>query len=93
MTLEDIKKYLKIDYDDDDDILSELLVISGEYIDLCVGTAYKNDERALKLFNLLQRKLVSDMYEQRGTEIPNNTKKDIIATTILDKLSNYCEVE
>lgn len=93
MTLEDIKKYLKIDYDDDDDILSELLVISSEYIDLCVGTDYKSDERALKLCALLQRKLISDMYEQRGTEVPSNTKKDIIVTTILDKLSNYCGVE
>ena len=33
------------------------------------------------------------MYEKRGTEIPNNTKKDTVVTTILDKLSNYSEVE
>lgn len=93
MTLEEIKKYLRIDYEDDDDILSELLVVSEEYINSCVGTGYKSDEKAIKLFNLLQKKLIYDMYEKRGTEIANNTKKDIIVTTILDKLSNYSEVE
>jgi uncharacterized phage protein (predicted DNA packaging) len=93
LTLEEVKKYLKIDYEDDDDILSELLVVSEEYINSCVGTGYKSDEKAMKLFNLLQKKLTYDMYEKRGTEIANNTKKDIIVTTILDKLSNYSEVE
>ncbi|MDC4240864.1 head-tail connector protein [Clostridium tertium] len=93
MTLEEVKKYLKIDYEDDDDILSELLVVSEEYINSCVGTGYKSDEKAMKLFNLLQKKLTYDMYEKRGTEIANNTKKDIIVTTILDKLSNYSEGE
>lgn len=93
MTLEEIKKYLRVDYEDDDDILSELLVVSEEYINSCVGTGYKSDEKAIKLFNLLQKKLIYDMYEKRGTEIANNTKKDIIVTTILDKLSNYSEVE
>lgn len=93
MTLEEIKKYLRVDYEDDDDILSELLVVSEEYINSCVGTGYKSDEKAIKLFNLLQKKLIYDMYEKRGTEIANSTKKDIIVTTILDKLSNYSEVE
>lgn len=93
MTLEEVKGYLRIDYEDDDDILSELLVVSEEYINSCVGTGYKSDEKAVKLFNLLQKKLIYDMYEKRGTEIANNTKKDIIVTTILDKLSNYSEVE
>ena len=62
MTLEEVKKYLKIDYEDDDDILSELLVVSEEYINSCVGTGYKSDEKAMKLFNLLQKKLTSVSY-------------------------------
>ena len=93
MTLEEIKAYLRIDYEDDDDILSELLIVSEEYINSCVGIGYKNDEKAMKLANLLQKKLIYDMYEKRGTEIANNTKKDTIVITILDKLSNYSEVE
>lgn len=93
MTLEEIKAYLRIDYEDDDDILSELLIVSEEYINSCVGIGYKSNEKAMKLAKLLQKKLIYDMYEKRGTEIANNTKKDTIVTTILDKLSNYSEVE
>ena len=93
MTLEEVKNYLRIDYDDDDDILNDLLVVSEEYICSCAGTEYKNDEKAMKLATLVQKKLIYDMYEKRGTEIADNTKKDTIVTTVLDKLSNYSEVE
>lgn len=89
MTLNDVKTYLRIDYDEEDDFLSELLIVSEEYINSCVGSGYKSDEKAIKLADLLQKKFIYDMYEKRGTEIANNTKKDTIVTTILDKLSNY----
>lgn len=92
MTLEEVKSYLRIDYEEDDILLSSLIEISEEYIDSCVGTAYKTHEKAIKLANLLQKKLIADMFENRGTEISNSTK-DTIVTTILDKLSNYSEVE
>lgn len=92
MTLEEVKNYLRIDYDDDDIDLTNLITVSESYIESCVGNGYKSDEKAVKLANLLQKKLIYDMYEKRGTEISNNTKKDSIVTTILDKLSNYSEV-
>ena len=41
MTLEDVKTYLRIDYEEDDILLISLIEISEEYIDSCVGTAYK----------------------------------------------------
>lgn len=93
MTLEEVKSYLRIDYEEDDNFLESLIEVSEAYIDSCVGTAYKNDEKAIKLSSLLQKKLITDMFENRGTEISNSTKKDNIVTTILDKLSNYSEVE
>jgi uncharacterized phage protein (predicted DNA packaging) len=93
MTLEEVKRHLRIDYDDDDTDLSNLILVSEIYIESCVGTAYKNDEKAIKLATLLQKKLIYDMNENRSSEIPSNTKKDTIVTTILDKLSNYSEVE
>ena len=93
MTLDEVKSYLRIDYEEDDIFLSSLIEVSEEYIDSCVGTAYKTDEKAIKLANLLQKKLIADMFENRGTEISNSTRKDTIVTTILDKLSNYSEVE
>lgn len=54
-----------------------------------VGEAYKKDEKAIKLANLLQKKLIVDMYENRSIDIPNNVKHNRIVTSILDKLSNY----
>lgn len=93
MILSEIKNYLRIDYDEDDEILKNLIEVSETYIESCVGTSYKTDEKAKKLSDLLQKKIIADMFENRGTEIANSTKKDIMVTTILDKLSNYSEDE
>jgi len=92
MTLEEIKNYLHVDYADEDNYLNELLDVSLIYIDAMVGEAYKQDEKAVKLATLLQKKLISDMYENRGTEITNSSKRNIIVSSILDKLSLYEEV-
>lgn len=89
MTLDEIKKHLYIDSDDEDDYLQELIDVSQIYIDSMVGEGYKADEKVIKLATLLQKKLCSDMYENRGIEVSNNTKKDIIVISILDKLSLY----
>ncbi|OPD21411.1 head-tail connector protein [Clostridium botulinum] len=89
MILQEIKDYLKIDDDYEDNSLNELIVTSEIYIDSMVGEGYKTDNKALRLANLLQKKLIADMYENRSTEIPTNTKQDRIVTSILDKLSNF----
>ncbi|MDU2266690.1 MAG: head-tail connector protein [Clostridium celatum] len=92
MTLERVKNHLRIDFDEDDIYISDLIEISGIYIESCVGSAYKSDSKAVKLSELLQLKLIQDIYDNRGTEIPVDKKKDLIVTTILDKLSNFSEV-
>lgn len=89
MTIDEIKNYIRVDSDFDDSYINELIEVSQIYIDSMVGVEYKTDEKAVKLSGLLQKKLISDMYDQRNTEIASNTKKDIIVTSILDKLSNY----
>lgn len=89
MGINDIKDYLRVDTNYEDNYIIELIEISDIYIESMVGDAYKIDEKAVKLSNLLRKKLILSMYENRGTEIPANTKKDIIVTSILDKLSNY----
>lgn len=87
INLEKAKEYLRIDYEDEDVYIQSLIEISEIYIESMVGVNYKIDEKALNLANLLQLKLISDMYEQRSTEVQNNTKQDRIVTSILDKLS------
>lgn len=89
MDLDRVKQHLRVDYEDDDVYINNLIDVSGIYIESCVGEQYKTDIKAVKLADLLQLKLIQDMYDNRGTEVANKTKKDIIVTTILDKLSNF----
>lgn len=95
MTLDEVKMYLRLDSNDEDSFLGELIETSQIYIESCVGEGYKADDKAVKLANLVQKKLISDMYENRSTEasekakISEKTKQDRIVTTILDKLSGY----
>jgi uncharacterized phage protein (predicted DNA packaging) len=87
MTLEEIKVYVR--QDDDDPFLVELIDISQDYIDSMVGVTYKENTKLVNLASLLQKKLILDMYGNRGTELPGTTKTDKIVTSILDKLGNY----
>ena len=45
----------------------------------------------LKLAKLLQKKYVSDLYENRSNDASEKTKRDIITNTILDILASYKE--
>lgn len=89
MTLDEVKHHLRVDYDEDDVYIVNLIEVSDIYIESCVGEVYKENDKAKKLADLLQLKLIQDMYDNRGTEIASRTKKDMIVTTILDKLSNF----
>lgn len=88
-TLSIVKQHMRIDYDDEDSYIETLIETSEIYIDSMAGELYKEDEKAVKLADLLQLKLINDMFTNRGSEISSNLKTDIITTSILDKLSNY----
>lgn len=87
MTLEEAKQYIRVDDNYEDIFLQELIEISDIYITSMVGEGYKTDPKAVKLANLLQKKLIADMYENRSIEVPQNTKQDRIVTSILDTLA------
>lgn len=88
MTLEDIKDYLRIDDTEEDLFLQSLMEVAEIYIDSCVGEDYKINDKAKKLAELLQKKIIADLYENRGTTV-DNIKKDVIVTTILNTLALY----
>lgn len=97
LTLEEVKSYLRVSYDEDDEEIKGLILTAEAYIDSCVGTAYKDQayyesteeyEKGRRIAALLQKKIVSDMYEVRATTISSSTKTDNITKTILDKLAN-----
>lgn len=86
MTVEEAKEYLRLDGNDEDLFVEQLIQTSDIYIEKMVGTSYKSDEKLFKLSTLLQKKLIADMYEVRSTEIPKDMKQDRIVTSILNVL-------
>lgn len=87
VTLENAKQYLRVDFNDDDDFITQLIYMAQIYIDSLVGEDYKNDTQALMLSELLQLMVISSMYDNRTLEA-NNISINKIAHSILDKLSN-----
>lgn len=70
MTLDLIKEYLKIDFDDDDRILEMLLGSARRYVLDAVGYQPDETDERVKLLLLV---LISDWYEHR--EYTENTLK------------------
>ena len=87
MTLDEVKQYIRIDFDDDDSLIQELINTAQIFIDSMVGAEYKKDEKLVRIANLLVKKLVNDMYENRYYTVSSNTKKDIIINSMLDRLA------
>lgn len=89
MELTEIKNYLKIDDDiiDDDDYITELLATVQIYIDSCVGEGYKTNIKLVSLSNLIMKKMVKDLYDNRSQYV-DKSNRDVIVTTILDVLAN-----
>ncbi len=97
LTLQQAKDYLRVSYDEDDEEIKGLILTAEAYIDSCVGTGYKDRanyesdedyEKGRRIAALLQKKIISDMYEVRATTVRVNIKTDSITKTILDKLAN-----
>lgn len=97
LTLQQAKDYLRVSYDEDDEEIEGLILTAEAYIDSCVGAGYKDRanyesdedyEKGRRIAALLQKKIISDMYEVRATTVRVNTKTDSITKTILDKLAN-----
>lgn len=85
--IESVMKYLNA-YEEDKETVEELIVTAEAYIDSTVGEGYKNNPKKVKLSELVIKKLVADMHENRSTVIESKLKQDRIVTTILDVLAN-----
>ncbi|MDE6833190.1 MAG: head-tail connector protein [Ruminococcus sp.] len=71
MSLDLIKEYLKIDFDDDDRILEMLLDSARRYVRDAVGYQPDESDERVKLLLLV---LISDWYEHRKYMEISNTK-------------------
>jgi DNA packaging protein, QLRG family len=61
MTIEQVKDYLRVDGDDDDNIIQTMMEASKEYIVSAVGEYDENDKTASLLFCAI----VQNMYDNR----------------------------
>lgn len=94
VSLEEIKNYLKIDFEDDDSLIEDFIQQAQIYIDSCCGIEYKKYEDKVKLSELLMKKIVSDLYENRELYLDNKkTGYDRISFTILDILANCGDID
>lgn len=63
LTVEEAKQYLRVDFQDDDALLEELIRAADEYLTGAVGKEYDKDCERSKM---LQRIVVQDLYDNRG---------------------------
>ena len=87
VTLKEMKDYLRVDSNEEDDLIESLIEAATIYIDECCGISYKSIENKTKLAVILIKKLVADMYSNREGIIENKVQ-DRKVTTILELLSS-----
>lgn len=86
MTLAEMKSYLKVDFNDDDNFITLLMDVAREYIVDAVGEC--NEEIArVKLF---MRVIVAELYEKRSMTFDMNStneKVQYVIRSIINQLS------
>ena len=63
LTLQDVKDYLHIDFDDDDRLLTHLIRVAHEYMRSTIHTEYNPDSERARMLSLI---VISDLYDNRG---------------------------
>lgn len=93
--LQDVVSFCKVDLDDVEELVDivEFTEIADIYLESTVGSAFRDDDKSLRLARILVKRLVNSMYFNRSYEISSSAKTDIITRNILSKLSNLEEVE
>lgn len=85
MTLSEMKSYLKVDFDDDNDFITLLMDVAREYIIDAVG---KCDETIARV-KLLMRVIVAELYEKRSLTFnmdSTNEKVQYVIRSIINQL-------
>lgn len=63
LTLTEVKNYLRVDFLDDDAMLTALMAAADEYLKGSVGATYSNTSERAKVLSLL---VISDLYDNRN---------------------------
>lgn len=78
-----VKEYLKIDYDDSDTELKNLIEVSAIYINEMVGTNYQSNDNLIRLSDIAQLNIIQNMYDNKDSEVKANK----IVDSILNRLA------
>lgn len=63
LTLEEVKNYLRVDLNDDDNLIQSLMGAADEYLKGSIDTKYNKEDERAKMLSLL---IISDLYDNRG---------------------------
>ena len=86
MTLAEMKSYLKVDYNDDDNEITLMMNVAREYIIDAIGEC---DETIARV-QLLMRVIVAELYEKRSMTFDinsTNEKVQYVIRSIINQLS------
>lgn len=82
MTLETVKEFLRIDYDDEDELLLLEISAAEEYIKNAVGRYDAENP----LMNLLMLNIIVNMHDERALAITSEQKKNYTTRNIILQL-------
>lgn len=85
--IENIKEYINAQ-EEKDAVVEEIILEAEAYIIATAGEDWKGNEVKERLAKLLLKKLCADIYDSRGTQTTQVFKRDRIANSIIDSLSN-----
>lgn len=86
MTLDEMKSYLKVDFNDDDNDITLMMNVAREYITDAIGEC---DETIARV-QLLMRVIVGELYEKRSMTFDMNStneKVQYVIRSIINQLS------
>lgn len=86
MTLQEVKAFLKVDFNDDDDFITLLIDVAREYIIDAIGECNEEIARV----KLLMRVIVAELYEKRALTFDMNStneKVQYVIRSIINQLS------
>ena len=86
MTLAEMKSYLKVDYNDDDNDITLMMDVAREYIVDAIGECNEEIARV----QLLMRVIVAELYEKRSMTFDMNStneKVQYVIRSIINQLS------
>lgn len=86
LNLAQVKNYLRVDSNDDDEFITSLILFSKEYL-LSAGIKEKNCES----YNLAQKIIIDDRYNHRGSEEVTSKIKSSLNCIILQLQNSEVE--